>query len=257
MSCPRTGGTSLRTRLAAPHCRPGPRQEGRDDAGWMCRREPHHRRASHGHAQPGGRSWHRESSSLSGGTRTSADGFLSEVVLPVECCVEAIPGLFVLLAATEEDASLHPGDVVAEVRAGLVETAACECGAVETVFRTEPQANPCKSCGISKLAKHEESCYTCGSTERVAARSFQGCSSFFWMGAERSEDRCHRSPCRSLRLGKLRWRECPARNSSPGSFSRRLPVQLHCARPVVGRAGTWRCLRWFITAGCMNQNSRR
>ena len=90
-------------------------------------------------------------------------------VLPVECSVEAIPGLwqtgarkgFVLLAATEEDASIHPGDVVAEVRAGLVETAACECGAVETVFRTEPQTNSCESRGISKLAKHEESCFAC------------------------------------------------------------------------------------------------
>ena len=84
---------------------------------------------------------------------------------------------FVLLAATEEDASLHPGDVVAEVRAGLVQTAACECGAAETVFRTEPQADPCESCGISKLAKREESCFACGSAERVAASIFQKCSS--------------------------------------------------------------------------------
>ena len=91
--------------------------------------------------------------------KASADGSLSEVVLPVECSVEAIPGLwqtgaegFVLLTATEEDASLHPRDVVAEVRAGLVETAACECGAVETVFRIEPQADSCESCGISKLS---------------------------------------------------------------------------------------------------------
>ena len=43
------------------------------------------------------------------------------------------------LAATEEDASLHPGDVVAEVRAGLVQTAACERGAIEIIFRTDPQ----------------------------------------------------------------------------------------------------------------------
>ena len=87
--------------------------------------------------------------------KVSADGSLSEVV----CSVEAIPGLwqtgaqegFVLLAATEEDASLHPRDVVAEVRAGLVETAACEW----TVFRTEPQADLRESRGVSKLAKHE------------------------------------------------------------------------------------------------------
>ena len=41
-------------RLPVPHGRPSPRQEGRDDAGRLCRREPHYRRASHGHAQPGG-----------------------------------------------------------------------------------------------------------------------------------------------------------------------------------------------------------
>ena len=38
---------------------------------------------------------------------------------------------FVLLAAQELDHTLEPGDVVAEVRSGLVETAACDCGAVE------------------------------------------------------------------------------------------------------------------------------
>ena len=71
-----------------------------------------------------------------------ADGSLTEAVFPVDCGVEAVPGLwttgaaegFVLLAAQELDHTLEPGDVVAEVRSGLVETAACDCGAVETNF---------------------------------------------------------------------------------------------------------------------------
>ena len=60
----------------------------------------------------------------------------------MDCGVEAVPGLwttgaaegFVLLAAQELDYTLEPGDVVAEVRSGLVETAACDCGVVETTF---------------------------------------------------------------------------------------------------------------------------
>ena len=74
--------------------------------------------------------------------QSSADGSLTEAVFPVDCGVEAVPGLwttgaaegFVLLAAQELDHTLEPGDVVAEVRSGLVETAACDCGAVETNF---------------------------------------------------------------------------------------------------------------------------
>ena len=72
--------------------------------------------------------------------QSSADGSLTEAVFPVDCGVEAVPGLwttaegFVLLAAQELDYTLEPGDVVAEVRSGLVETAACDCGAVETTF---------------------------------------------------------------------------------------------------------------------------
>ena len=76
--------------------------------------------------------------------QSSADSSLTEAVFPVDCAVEAVPSLwttgaaaaegFVLLAAQELDHTLEPGDVVAEVRSGLVETAACHCGAVETSF---------------------------------------------------------------------------------------------------------------------------
>ena len=64
-----------------------------------------------------------------------------------------------------------PRHVVAEIRAGLVQTG----GAVETVFKTEPHADSCESCLILKPIDYKESCYACGSTERVAARSLQGC----------------------------------------------------------------------------------
>ena len=56
-----------------------------------------------------------------------------------------------LLAAQETDHTLEPGDVVAEVRAGLVETAACECGAVETVFTSGGEDQVCETCGVSMI----------------------------------------------------------------------------------------------------------
>ena len=84
----------------------------------------------------------------------------------MDCGVEAVPGLwttgaaegFVLLAAQELDYTLEPGDVVAEVRSGLVETAACDCGAVETTFLSPKEEGPCETCG-------------------TAVRSYQGCGS--------------------------------------------------------------------------------
>ena len=74
----------------------------------------------------------------------------------MNCGVEAVPSLwttgaaegFVLLAAQEVDHTLEPGDVVAQVRSGLVETAACDCGAVETSLVGEE--GPCETCGVSK-----------------------------------------------------------------------------------------------------------
>ena len=115
----------------------------------------------------------------------SAEGSLSEVVLPVECGVEAVPGLwptgegkgFVLLAAQECDHSLQPGEVVAEVRSGLVCTAACGCGAIETVFESEPSPQACADCGVAVASVDHDPCFACGSASRAAARSFQGCSS--------------------------------------------------------------------------------
>ena len=102
--------------------------------------------------------------------QSSADGSLTEAVFPVDCGVEAVPGLwttgaaegFVLLAAEELDHTLEPGDVVAEVRSGLVETAACDCGAVETNFLWVGEEGPCETC-----------CFSCGSVERTAVRSYQ------------------------------------------------------------------------------------
>ena len=178
----------------------------------------------------------------------------------VECSVEAVPALwqtrgregFVLLA--EEDASIHPGDVVAEVRAGLVETAACECGAIETVFRTEPQADLCESRGISKLAKRKESCFACGSSERVAARSFQGCSSspvaVLWMGAKGGKDRSYLAPRGSGSPFELHRRKCVARDSrsrtlqlSP-SCPTSPPVTSGGKRPEGLRLKNWRA--WIL-----------
>ena len=91
--------------------------------------------------------------------QASADGSLTEAVFPVDCGIEAVPGLwttgaaegFVLLAAQEVDHTLEPGDVVAEVRSGLVETAACDCGAVESVDRAAVRSyQGCSSCSRTR-----------------------------------------------------------------------------------------------------------
>ena len=118
----------------------------------------------------------------------------------------------------------------------------CECGAVETVFRTEPQADSCKSCGVSKLAKHEESCFACESSERVAARELLGMLlllAVLRMGAERSEDRGYLPPCRSFSPFELYRRERLARNSG----RRYLGGTRQGAKPPFGREGpklrTW------------------
>ena len=103
----------------------------------------------------------------------------------MDCGVEAVPGLwttgaaegFVLLAAQELDHTLEPGDVVAEVRSGLVETAACDCGAVETTFFSAGEEAPCETCGVSKAPEVSDGCFSCGSVDRAAVRSYQGCSS--------------------------------------------------------------------------------
>ena len=167
--------------------------------------------------------------------KASADGSLSEVVLPVECSVEAIPGLwqtgaqegFVLLTATEEDVSLHPRDVVAEVCAGLVETAAC---AYRNCLQNRASGSP------SLLSMRSPA-----SPADPLRGSWQGAFKDAPLargpsGAERSEDRSYLPPCCSVRPGELHWRECLAGNPGPGPFSRHLLVQLHCARPVVGSA---------------------
>ena len=128
--------------------------------------------------------------------QSSADGSLTEAVFPVDCGVEAVPGLwttgaaegFVLLAAQELDHTLEPGDVVAEVRSGLVETAACDCGAVETNFLSVGEEGPCETCGVAKAPEFSDGCFSCGSFERTAVRSYQGCSSF-------SRTRGRRSAC--------------------------------------------------------------
>ena len=117
--------------------------------------------------------------------QSSSDGSLTEAVFPVDCGVEAVPGLwttgaaegFVLLPAQELDHTLEPGDVVAEVRSGLVETAACDCGAVETCFLSVGEDGPCETCGVAKVPEFADGCFSCGSVEQTAVRSYQGCSS--------------------------------------------------------------------------------
>ena len=75
-------------------------------------------------------------------TRPFLDGSLCEGVLPIEGALEAVPGIWpsselngmVLVTSLDRDAVIQPGDPIAEVRAGLVETSLCECGLMDTTL---------------------------------------------------------------------------------------------------------------------------
>ena len=82
----------------------------------------------------------------------------------------------ILVAALDADLTLEPGDVVAEVRAGCVDSAVCGCGSVETFLTSVESAPVCESCGVGRPEDHPPACYACGSSERIAARSLQGCA---------------------------------------------------------------------------------
>ena len=111
------------------------------------------------------------------------NGFLCEDVLPVEGQVEAIPGVWdtgavegsILVAALDADLTLEAGDVVAEVRAGCVDSTVCGCGSVETPFASVASAPVCESCGVGRPEDSPPACYACESSERIAAMFFQGC----------------------------------------------------------------------------------
>ena len=59
----------------------------------------------------------------------------------------------------------------------MVETAACDCGAVETSFLSAGEEGPCETCGVAKASEVPDTCFSCESAERTAVRSYQGCSS--------------------------------------------------------------------------------
>ena len=59
-----------------------------------------------------------------------------------------------------------------------METAACDCGAVETSFLSVGEDGPCETCGVSKTPEVSDGCFSCGSVDRAVVRSYyQGCSS--------------------------------------------------------------------------------
>ena len=114
---------------------------------------------------------------------TYLDGSLCEAVLPIRGGkVEAIPGIWdtgatdgiVLVAsASGQDETLEQGDVVAEVRQGLVESAVCSsCGLMDARFMTGNGS--CQSCGIAQPASFDV-CEGCG--DKIASISLQGCGS--------------------------------------------------------------------------------
>ena len=117
-------------------------------------------------------------------SRPCLDGSLCEGVFPVEGGLEAVPGIWpsgilsgmVLVASPDSDVLVQPGDPVAEVRAGLVETSICECGLMDTSFVVPMGGDHCEACGTARLTSFDP-CVECGSKERKAVRDLQGCRS--------------------------------------------------------------------------------
>ena len=66
--------------------------------------------------------------------------------------------------------------MVAEVRAGCVDSTVCGCESVETFFTSVESAAVCESYGVGRPGDTPSACYACGSSERIAATSLQGCS---------------------------------------------------------------------------------
>ena len=91
-----------------------------------------------------------------------------------QVCGGAVEGS-ILVAALDADWTLEPGDVVA-VRAGCVDSTACGCGSVETFLTSVESAPVCESCWVGRPEDSPPACYACGSSERIAAGSLQGCS---------------------------------------------------------------------------------
>ena len=116
-------------------------------------------------------------------TKPFLDGSLREGVLPIEGALEAVPGIWpsselsgmVLVTSLDGDTILQPGDPVAEVRAGLVETSLCECGLMDTSLVVAKNDKICELCGTAQLEAFDP-CVECGSRVRNAVRDLQGCT---------------------------------------------------------------------------------
>ena len=93
-------------------------------------------------------------------------------MLLIEGPVEAVPGIWdsgrtsglVLLAALEEDVLLAPGQAVAEVRAGLVHSEVCECGALDTSLIVPRAADRCGDCGALMLSESQRDACSSGTS---------------------------------------------------------------------------------------------
>ena len=92
---------------------------------------------------------------------SACNGSLGEGVFPVDGPLEAVPGVWptggdegnILVAALDGDTVLEPGSVVAEIRAGRVDTTACGCGAVETLLSSGDARSRCPDCGVAEACK--------------------------------------------------------------------------------------------------------
>ena len=54
-----------------------------------------------------------------------------------------------------------------------MDSTVCGCGSIETFFSSVESA---ESCGVGRPEDIPSACYACRSSDRIAARSLQGCS---------------------------------------------------------------------------------
>ena len=82
----------------------------------------------------------------------------------------------VLVASLDKDCILEPGEPVAEIRAGSVETGICGCGLMDTHLVVPGGSDKCEDCGASRIDQMDP-CAECGSQDRIAVADLQGCRS--------------------------------------------------------------------------------
>ena len=112
--------------------------------------------------------------------QSSADGSLTEAVFPVDCGVEAVPGLWTTGAVGGvrsprfKRSTTRSSLATWSLRSGQVWWRPRPATAARTSFLSVGEGGLCETCGVSKVPEFSDGCFSCGSVDRAAVRSYQG-----------------------------------------------------------------------------------